>query len=204
MSEEPRRRRAPAMSPEDRREAIVQATLPLVVKAGANVTTSQIAAAAGIAEGTVFRVFKDKAELLDAVIQRALLSDEEVARIKAVPANLSIEKRLVEATSTVSGYLDRMWSVMGALRESGYQPSQEDHEKHKGPQAGMQRVSNAIAELFSDADLRTSPEHAARLLLGFVFTNRLQGKGFGETTVDPEQLVELFLHGALKPGGAND
>jgi AcrR family transcriptional regulator len=192
------------MSPEDRREAIVQATLPLVVKDGANVTTSQIAAAAGIAEGTVFRVFKDKAELLGACIQRALLSDEEVARIKAVPADLPIEERLVEATRTVSGYLDRMWSVMGALRESGYQPSQEDHEKHRGPQAGMQRVSNAVAELFGDATLRTSPEHAARLLLGFVFTNRLQGQGFGDTSVEAAQLVELFLHGALKPGGTDD
>lgn len=192
------------MSPEDRREAIVQATLPLVMKDGANVTTSQIAAAAGIAEGTVFRVFKDKAELLGACIDRALLSDDEVARIRAVPADLPIEQRLVEATSTVTGYLDRMWSVMGALRESGYQPSQEDHEKHKGPQAGMQRVSSAIAELFGDAELRTSPEHAARLLLGFVFTNRLQGKGFGETTVEPGQLVELFLHGALTSGGPDD
>lgn len=192
------------MSPEDRREAIVQATLPLVMKDGANVTTSQIAAAAGIAEGTVFRVFKDKAELLGACIDRALLSDDEVARIRAVPADLPIEQRLVEATSTVTGYLDRMWSVMGALRESGYQPSQEDHEKHKGPQAGMQRVSSAIAELFGDAELRTSPEHAARLLLGFVFTNRLQGKGFGEMTVEPGQLVELFLHGALTSGGPDD
>ncbi|HEX7306719.1 TetR/AcrR family transcriptional regulator [Lentzea sp.] len=204
MSEEPRRRRAPAMSPEDRREAIVQATLPLVVEAGANVTTSQIAAAAGIAEGTVFRVFKDKAELLGACIQRALLSDDEVARIRAVPAGLPIEERLVEAASTVSGYLDRMWTVMGALRESGYQPSQEDHEKHRGPQAGMQRVSDAIAELFDDVELRTSPEHAARLLLGFVFTNRLQGKGFGEKSVEPAELVELFLHGALKTGGSDD
>jgi AcrR family transcriptional regulator len=191
------------MSPEDRREAIVQATLPLVVKDGANVTTSQIAAAAGIAEGTVFRVFKDKAELLGAVIQRALLSDEEEARIKAIPAELPIEARLVEAAETVTGYLERMWSVMGALRESGYQPSQEDHEKHKGPQAGMQRISTAIADMFGDADLRTSPEHAARLLLGFVFTNRLQGNGFGETTVEPDQLVELFLHGALKSGGTD-
>ncbi|MGW4214127.1 TetR/AcrR family transcriptional regulator [Lentzea sp. NPDC004789] len=203
MSEEPRRRRAPAMSPEDRREAIVQATLPLVVKAGANVTTSQIATAAGIAEGTVFRVFKDKAELLDAVIQRALLSDDEVAAISAIPADLPLEERLVAAVESVLGYLDRMWGVMGALRESGWQPSQDDHEKHKGPPVGMQRISNAVAGIFGDAEMRTTAEHAARLLLGFVFTNRLQGRGFGDTTVEAPQLVELFLHGALKSGGAD-
>ncbi|SES17937.1 transcriptional regulator, TetR family [Lentzea xinjiangensis] len=189
------------MSPEDRREAIVQATLPLVVKAGANVTTSQIATAAGIAEGTVFRVFKDKAELLKAVIQRALLSDDEVAAINAIPEDLPLQDRLVVAVESVLGYLDRMWGVMGALRESGWRPDHDDNEKHKGPPEGMQRISSAVAGLFGDAGMRTTPEHAARLLLGFVFTNRLQGEGFGETTAEPVQLVELFLHGALTPGG---
>ncbi len=192
------------MSPEDRREAIVQATLPLVVKAGANVTTSQIAAAAGIAEGTVFRVFKDKAELLNACIERALLSHDEVSRIEAIPVDLPLKERLVEATNTATGYLDRMWGVIGALRESGYQPREEDHAKHKGPPVGMQQLSAAMTTLFKDAELRTDPEHAARLLLGFVFTNRMQGRGFGVVTVEPAHLVELFLHGALKSGGTDE
>lgn len=192
------------MSPEDRREAIVQATLPLVVKDGANVTTSQIAAAAGIAEGTVFRVFKDKAELLNACIERALLSHDEVSRIEAIPADLPLQERLVEAANMATGYLDRMWGVIGALRESGYEPREEDHAKHKGPPTGMQQLSGAITNLFKDADLRTEPEHAARLLLGFVFTNRMQGRGFGVVTVEPAQLVELFLHGALKSGGSDE
>ncbi|MCX2949606.1 TetR/AcrR family transcriptional regulator [Lentzea sp. NEAU-D7] len=202
MSEEPRRRRAPAMSPEDRREAIVQATLPLVVKTGANVTTSQIAAAAGIAEGTVFRVFKDKAELLDACIQRALESDEEVARIEAIPADVPLEERLTAGVAAFSGYLDRMWGVMGALRESGYEPRHEDHKKHKGPPIGMQRLSDAIAGLFGDAELRVSPDLAGRMLLGAVFTNRM-GPGFGQTAAEPAAIVELFLHGALESGGTD-
>ncbi|MCG8926173.1 TetR/AcrR family transcriptional regulator [Lentzea sp. CC55] len=203
MPEEPRRRRAPAMSPEDRREAIVQAALPLVVKAGANVTTSQIAAAAGIAEGTVFRVFKDKAELLDACIQRALHSDEEVARLGAIPADVPLEERLTAGVAAFSGYLDRMWGVIGALRESGYHPRDEDHRKHKGPPVGMQQLTDAVAGLFGDADLRVSPDLAGRMLLGAVFTNRM-GAGFGESTAEPAAIVELFLHGALRPGGTDD
>ncbi|USX48655.1 MULTISPECIES: TetR/AcrR family transcriptional regulator [Lentzea] len=197
MSEEPRRRRAPAMSPEDRREAIVQATLPLVVKAGANVTTSQIAAAAGIAEGTVFRVFKDKAELLEACVQRALHSDEEVARLDAIPSDVPLEERLTAGVAAFSGYLDRMWGLIGALRESGYHPNDEDHKKHKGPPIGMQQLSDAVGRLFGDADLRVSPDLAGRMLLGTVFTNRM-GSGFGQTAAEPAAIVELFLHGALK------
>ncbi|MGI5502185.1 TetR/AcrR family transcriptional regulator [Lentzea sp. CA-135723] len=199
MSEEPRRRRAPAMSPEDRREAIVQATLPLVVKAGANVTTSQIAAAAGIAEGTVFRVFKDKAELLDACVQRALHSDEEIALLQAIPSDVPLEERLTAGVEAFSGYLDRMWGLIGTLRESGYHPHDEEHQKHKGPPIGMQQLSDAVADLFGDADLRVDAHLAARMLLGAVFTNRM-GSGFGQTAAEPAAIVELFLHGALKGG----
>ncbi|WP_112275507.1 TetR/AcrR family transcriptional regulator [Lentzea terrae] len=197
MSEEPRRRRAPAMSPEDRREAIVQATLPLVVMAGANVTTSQIAAAAGIAEGTVFRVFKDKAELLDSCVQRALRSDEEVARLEAIPTDVPLAERLTSGVATFSGYLDRMWGLIGTLRETGYQPHDEEQKKHKGPPIGMQQLSEAVAGLFGEEELRVSPDLAARMLLGAVFTNRM-GAGFGQTTAEPEAIVDLFLHGALK------
>ena len=52
--------RATAMSPDDRRRAIVAALVPLIVERGGEVSTREIAQAAGIAEGTIFRVFADK------------------------------------------------------------------------------------------------------------------------------------------------
>ena len=51
---------------------IVAATLPLLLEHGDRVTTRQIAEAAGIAEGTIFRVFADKDEIIVAVIEAAL------------------------------------------------------------------------------------------------------------------------------------
>ena len=50
------------MAPEDRRKAILEALIPLLVEQGGDVTTKEIAEAAGIAEGTIFRVFPDKAD----------------------------------------------------------------------------------------------------------------------------------------------
>ena len=46
-------RRAPALAPEDRRAALVEVTLPLVLEHGRAVTTAQIAEAAGVAQGTI-------------------------------------------------------------------------------------------------------------------------------------------------------
>lgn len=189
------------MSPEDRREAIVAATLPLLFAHGANVTTSQIAKAAGIAEGTVFRAFKDKRELIRTCVRTVLAIDSELELIEQARQANTLAERLSWAISAVSSYLDRMWKLAGVLRESGFDPHDEHDKKreHRGPQAEMQRISEHVASLFGpDDDLRVDPSLAARLLLGLVFTNRMQGNGFGDSTADTEQLVELFLHGVLR------
>ncbi|GAA1283021.1 TetR/AcrR family transcriptional regulator [Saccharothrix xinjiangensis] len=196
-----RRRRAPAMSLEDRREAIVQATVPLLFEHGANVTTSQVAKAAGIAEGTVFRAFKDKQELIRTCVHAVLVADAELELIEQARRFGTLAERLSWAAGAVSGYLDRMWTLAGVLRDSGFDPRDKhgEHGEHHGPQAQMQRLSERVASLFDPGDrLRVDPSLAARLLLGLVFTNRMQGKGFGETTADVDQLVEVFLHGALR------
>src|SRR3954462_14862648 len=61
--------RAAPLSADERRDAIIDVVLPLLLEHGSDVTTRQIAEAAGIAEGTVFRVFPDKAALLMAAAE---------------------------------------------------------------------------------------------------------------------------------------
>ena len=58
------KQRALPLAPEARRKSIIDAVIPLLLENGPNVTTAQIAEAAGIAEGTIFRVFPDKTSLL--------------------------------------------------------------------------------------------------------------------------------------------
>ncbi|MFI7680381.1 TetR/AcrR family transcriptional regulator [Actinophytocola sp. NPDC049390] len=207
MVEDEKRRRAPAMSQEERRAAIVRSTLPLLIEHGGNVSTSQVAAAAGIAEGTVFRAFKDKQDLLIACMRAGMNSDEEVAVIDGIGTDGPLADRLTRGVEAISGYLDRVWAVGQAMRIGGVSPDDmrkrmhgDDEPAKPGPPPEMLRVSHAISGLLDETtdNLRVDAERATRMLLGLVFSNRMQGQGFGTTADDPAEIVDLFLHGVIR------
>ena len=61
----------PALPLDDRRAALIAATEPLLERFGREVSTRRVAEAAGVAEGTIFRAFATKEDLIDAVIEDA-------------------------------------------------------------------------------------------------------------------------------------
>lgn len=200
--------RAPAMTVAQRRAAILEVAVPMLVEHGANVKTSEIAAAAGIAEGTLFRAFRDKHELFVACLRATLESEAEIAQIERVDRSLPIEERLTEAVRAVADYQTRLWSMVVALRTAGIDPRGDDGD-HDGPPRAMIGISGAIEALFDADQLRVAPDLAARLLLGSVFSNRMQAEGIGTSGVELTELVDLFLHGTLRQpatdqGGIDD
>ncbi|MEU7937491.1 TetR family transcriptional regulator [Microbispora bryophytorum] len=116
---------------------IVHVTLPLVAEYGAAVKTSQIAAAAGIGEATIFRVFKDKDELLEACIAEALRPDNVVEAIRAIPLDIPLHERLHEAAAAMEAHMDRMGRVLGAMHASGFRSGPRNRgETATQPQQG--------------------------------------------------------------------
>jgi AcrR family transcriptional regulator len=198
------------MSVEERRAAIVEAALPLLMEQGAAVRTSDIAEAAGIAEGTVFRAFHDKKALLQACVHAVFESSTEVRDIEAIDPALPLVERLTIAGHAVAEYQNRLWTVVMAVRATGVDPRDEfkhdDDGEHDGPPGAMFRIAAAIAGLFDEDrdELRVEPQLAARLLLGLLFSNRMQPEELGSVAEVPD-LIHLFLHGALRDntGGRN-
>ena len=85
--------RARPLPPDERRASLVAATIPLIAEHGLKVTTKQIATAAGVAEGTIFRVFTDKTELIQAAISTAFDPDRTLADLGAIDMGLPLYER---------------------------------------------------------------------------------------------------------------
>ncbi|MGZ4445676.1 MAG: TetR/AcrR family transcriptional regulator, partial [Nocardioides sp.] len=95
----PRGERARPMSPDERRSRLVDTTLQLLREHGRAVTTRQIAEAAGVAEGTIFRVVDSKDELVDEAIARAFEPGPLVQRIEEIDRDQPLRDRLVVLVS---------------------------------------------------------------------------------------------------------
>jgi AcrR family transcriptional regulator len=161
------------MSPEDRRDAIITAVCPLLEEQGTGLTTKQIAEAAGIAEGTIFRVFRDKQELLLAAVRATL--DPAVGNAEIVEALRhadDLESTLLAIVTHLERRMRRIVAVMTALHqamahEGGGHPGERPELVEN---AGRDTVARIAARLEPYADqMRVPPETAARLIRSVTF-----------------------------------
>src|SRR3982751_7043270 len=111
---ENRRRRVPALAPEERRAALIQATIPLLHEHGLEVSTRQIAAAAGVAEGTIFGVFDSKSSLVVCSVIKALDPQVTLDALAAIDRSRPLRERMVEATELVHARFVENMALMSA------------------------------------------------------------------------------------------
>lgn len=185
------------MSPGERREALIEATLPLLHQHGRAVTTRQIAEAAGVAEGTIFRVFASKDELVDEAVVHAFRPGAFVAQLEAIDAGLPLRERLVEITRLLQ---ERFVSSFGLIRALGMMgpPAavKADHDRRRD---WRRDVAAAIEDLVApDADqLRVPPAELVRTLRLLTFAGS-HAEITDDQLMTPDEIVGTVLHGLLR------
>ncbi len=172
----------------ERRLAIMSVTERLLVERGSDVSTREIAEAAGIAEGTIYRVFATKDAIIDAIFIDAFDTDSDWVKLAAVRCD-DLETCLVELVALLKKRIERILALFGAVgfrQPAGAPPIQEQR----------QRGYAAIADLLRPhADkLRTSPEDTARLLHGLVLS-MVHPMLTDRPMDDPREIVNLALRG---------
>lgn len=199
------------MTPDDRRRAILAVLVPLIVEHGGDVSTREIAQAAGIAEGTIFRVFPDKKSLMLAAAEEAINpADGQAAFDEAMAGSSGLREQVVVATGRVLDRMRMTMSVMMAVHQH-LTPAHEEHDQtgegqgrpRFGPppfvikaQEDLHRRLTGLFEPHRD-ELAVEPAVAAVALRSLIFGASRPELGMAPA-LTADQIADLLLDGVRR------
>jgi AcrR family transcriptional regulator len=192
--------RAAPVPLDERRAALIAATEPLLERFGREVSTRQIAEAAGVAEGTIFRAFATKEALIDAVIEDAFDTHRTCNELAQIDPGLSLEERLCAAVVILQDRLRRVVTLFGSLR---LRREAHDHDRFRAKQQADNELLNSAIALLIEPDrdrLRLDVMEAASALrtITFSITHPILGD---QRLAQPHQIVDLVLYGIRRRPG---
>lgn len=183
------------MPPEERRASLIEATLPLLLQHGPSLTTKQVAEAAGVAEGTIFRAFASLNHLIDATTREALSAERLRSQLDTLsPGDALLDK----AESALTILIRRMGDVRNLLHTVHHRDESDGGTCLRDELAARRHELDAwlVAQIEPHrAELSISPQRFVDLLrtlsLGHVLSH-------DEQPLSPSDLAHFALHGAGK------
>lgn len=179
--------RARPLSVEDRQAKIIETTMPLLVEHGTELTSKQIAEAAGVAEGTIFRAFGDKESLIDATIEKFLDPEPLRRELRAIPIELALEDKLLRIVELMRKRFSDVFRVMASIR------------KPHVPQHDSRRIfGEIISEVLSPhlSDLNWPAERCGQIVRLMTFASSLKPFNAG-AEFDSRELTTILLYGLV-------
>lgn len=182
----------PRLSADDRRAQIIDAVTPAVLEHGAAITSRQLADAAGVAEGTLFKAFGDKESLLAALVEHHMTDAEPDLELRA--------ESVVEVVATlVPALVERMRFMYGLVMALGPIAQRVAGERRDD----FERSKRWIATCFEpfERELRVTPMVAADVLRTLAWAAAASW-GEDEPVSSVDDIMQVLLHGIVAAPGA--
>ncbi|WP_291377528.1 TetR/AcrR family transcriptional regulator [Demequina sp.] len=187
--------RAPRMSVEDRRESILDAVVPLLLSQGADVTTKDIADAACIAEGTIFRAFADKEELIQQAVARFMDPEPTFRALEQIDPSLALKSKV---RAVVDIFRERSAGIVGIISALGHRKPAHDHGNDP---RGEARAAAIFATLFApDSDSLRVDQSLAVFFIRLLAFGSSMPMFTADRDVETDELVDFILRGIVKEG----
>ncbi len=164
---------------------IIHAVTPLLLEYGRDITSKQIAEAAGIAEGTIYRAFGDKESLIEAVIHHYLDPEPMRTALRRIDAAMPLETKIFEIVRVLRGRFSTVFRIMSVLgTEKPRLPSQRPI------------YSELVAECLAPdiAQLRCDPERVGQVIRLVTFSAAFPQLNDG-IEFSTEELSSIVLYG---------
>lgn len=192
------------MSAEERRAHIVTAVTPLLLERGGEVSTREIAEAAGVAEGTIFKVFANKDAVIHAVLRRLMDPAEDLAHLEDWrPTSLSETVRTL--LHDMQQRIRQISAVMSLLNGRHPERDEKSDQAHREHQEATERLLLAIDARFEPwaDELRVPVRTATVLIRAAAFASAHPMLSAGAES-DPDLLTDVLLHGLTHPIAAEE
>lgn len=161
--------------------------MPLLTEHGRDISSKQIAEAAGIAEGTVFRAFGDKESLIDAAIVKFLDPEPLRLELRAIDPQLPLDQKVLAVVMLMKKRFGEVFRIM-ALVGGGPPPGRNTR----------QEFATIIARLLEPEaeQLNWPPERVAHIIRLITFAASMPMLN-EHTEFTESELTSVVLHGIV-------
>lgn len=165
---------------------IIDAVIPVLIEQGRAVTTKQLAEAAGLGEGTIFRAFGDKESLIEAAAARYFDPEPLLQSLRSIDSGLSLERKVGAILFHMRARMLGVHGMMNALGMVGRPPVRQ------GPNDTQSVIGEVLAP---DLDsLRVSPERAVQFIRLVAFSAAIPSFN-GGNEIPTDELARLITYG---------